>query len=58
MFIPCVACVSFKSDLCSHFVMRSGHEGGPILVPGFAIIWKQNQVTRQVRRRDLAQLVW
>ena len=30
----------------------SGHEGGPVLLPGFAIKWYQNQVTRQTHLQD------
>ena len=41
----------------------SGHEGGTVLLPGFATKWQQNQVTRQPHIRDLihgyvVQLKW
>ena len=35
----------------------SGHEGAPALLPGFAIKWKQNQVTRQVHLCDLSHML-
>ena len=34
----------------------SGHEGGLVLLPGFAIKWQQNQVTRQAHLPDLTCL--
>ena len=34
----------------------SGHETMAVLLPGFAINWEQNQVTRQPQFRDLTQL--
>ena len=34
----------------------SGHEGAAVLLPGFAISWWQNQVTRQPHLRDLTQI--
>ena len=37
-------------------VYGSGHEGGPVLLPGFAIIWLQNQVSRQAHLCDLTQM--
>ena len=36
----------------------SGHEGAAILLPGFAIKWKQNQVTRQPHFRDLTHMLY
>ena len=38
-------------------IYGSGHEGGPVLLPGFAIIWWQNQVTRQAHLRDLTHIL-
>ena len=40
----------------TQYVSVSGHEGAAVLLPGFAIIWKQNQVTKQPHLRDLTQL--
>ena len=31
-------------------------EGVPVLLPGFAIKWWQNQVTRQTHLRDLTHM--
>ena len=38
----------------------SGHETVAVLLPGFAINWKQNQVTRQPQFRDLTHMtiIW
>ena len=36
----------------------SGHEGAAVLLPGFAIKWLQNQVTRQPHLHDLTQIYW
>ena len=36
----------------------SGHEGGAVLLPGFAIIWWQNQVTRQLHLGDLTHMLF
>ena len=37
----------------NNYPYGSGHEGGAVLLPGFAITWQQNQVTRQSHIRDL-----
>ena len=34
----------------------SGHEGAPLLLPGFAIKWQQNQVPRQAHLCDLTHI--
>ena len=34
----------------------SGHEGVAVLLPGFAINWQQNQVTRQPHLHDLTHI--
>ena len=36
----------------------SGHESAPVLLPGFAIIWQQNQVTRRVHLCDFTQILF
>ena len=38
-------------------IYGSGHEGAPILLPGFAIKWQQNQVTRQAHLHDLTPII-
>ena len=39
-------------------ILKSGHESAPVLLPGFAIIWQQNQVTRQVQLCDFTQILF
>ena len=38
------------------FSNGSGHEGAAVMLPGFAIKWYQNRVTRQPHLRDLTQI--
>ena len=39
------------------FVYGLGHEIVAVLLPGFAINWQQNQVTRKPQFRDLTHMV-
>ena len=45
--------VPLKRSLIWH---GSGREGTVVLLPGFAIIWQQNQVTRQLHLRDMTHM--
>ena len=36
--------------------MAHGHKGSTVLLPGFAINWLQNQVTKQLHLRDLSHM--
>ena len=49
--------ITYKSNLTKKFeVYGSGHENKAIVLPGFAIIWTQNKVTKQPHIRDLAHM--
>ena len=39
------------------FINGPGHEGAAVFLPGFAIIWLQNQVTRQRQLHDLTHIL-
>ena len=38
------------------WIYGPGHKCVPVLLPGFAIKWYQNQVTRQAHLRDLTHM--
>ena len=41
----------------NNFEYRSGHKTVAVLLPGFAINWYQNQVTRELHLRDLTHML-
>ena len=40
----------------TYFIYGPGHETVAVLLPGFAVNWQQNQVTRQPQFRDLTHM--
>ena len=48
--------VSIPKDQVLKCSYGSDHKGGPVLLPGFAITWQQNQVTRQVHLPGLTHM--